>query len=191
MAPTVQLNSGPLPLSMQCSSIIAVSTVSPGVSHMKDGSASSPTFVTFVCLAHGFASSTPASKGLILTSRTSPGSSVATSTMKNITYPDLRSGLVESCRYAVFSEAYYCEPSRPPAAQLVYDLGLVVESDLTSNATPDPAAPAPCPHIPTKLLSPKLTNPIAPHLPLPMRLIDASPLIAARASKMTNEKHWA
>jgi hypothetical protein len=47
-----------------------------------------------------------------------------TSTDQNIIYLDLDSGLVKRSHHALFDEAWYLQPSQPPAAQLLYDLGL-------------------------------------------------------------------
>ena len=38
-------------------------------------------------------------------------------TMANIVYLDLDSGRVKTCGHATFDEAWYCQPTRPPAAQ--------------------------------------------------------------------------
>jgi hypothetical protein len=46
-----------------------------------------------------------------------------TTTHQNITYLDLDSGIVKSCHHAIFDEAWYLQPTHPPAAQLLYDLG--------------------------------------------------------------------
>ena len=45
----------------------------------------------------------------------------------NIQYLDMESSLVKSSHHAVFNEAWYMQPHRPPAAQLLYDLGLEAE----------------------------------------------------------------
>ena len=55
-----------------------------------------------------------------------------TATTQNIIYLDLLSGIVKSCHHAIFDEAWYLQPTRPPAAQLLYDLGLEAENDFTS-----------------------------------------------------------
>jgi hypothetical protein len=51
-----------------------------------------------------------------------------TATDANIIYLDTTTGIVKSCHRAVFDEAWYLQPTRPPAAQLLYDLGLKVEA---------------------------------------------------------------
>ena len=47
-----------------------------------------------------------------------------TATDNNIEYLDLTTGTVKSSHHAQFDEAWYLQPSRPPAAQLLYDLGI-------------------------------------------------------------------
>ena len=44
--------------------------------------------------------------------------------MSKIRYIDMKSGLVKICGHARFDEAWYCSDTRPPTAQLLYDLGL-------------------------------------------------------------------
>ncbi len=50
-------------------------------------------------------------------------------TTQNIQYIDLTSGIVKTNHHADFDEAWYLQPSRPPAAQLLYDLGLEPNDD--------------------------------------------------------------
>ena len=52
-----------------------------------------------------------------------------TKTMKNIRYINLKPGVVKTCGHGTFDEVWYCLPSRPPAAQLMYDLGIVTEDE--------------------------------------------------------------
>ena len=47
-----------------------------------------------------------------------------TATDNNISYLDLTTGTVKRSHHAKFDEAWYLQPSRPPAAQLLYDLGI-------------------------------------------------------------------
>jgi hypothetical protein len=53
-----------------------------------------------------------------------------TATDQNILYLDLDSGIVKSCHHAIFDEAWYMQPTRPPAAQLLYDLGLEMDFEV-------------------------------------------------------------
>jgi hypothetical protein len=57
------------------------------------------------------------------------------STDQNILYLDLDTGLVKLSHHAQFNEAWYLQPTRPPAAQLLYNLGL--EADKDSHITVD------------------------------------------------------
>jgi hypothetical protein len=54
----------------------------------------------------------------------------------NIRYLDMDSGVVKSSHHAVFDEAWYMQPHRPPAAQLLYDLGLEPEDCMVSEIGP-------------------------------------------------------
>ena len=65
-----------------------------------------------------------------------------TATDNNITHIDLDSRLVKTSHHAQFNEAWYLQDSRPPAAQLLYDLGLEAEDDAPPVAQPG-AAPYP------------------------------------------------
>jgi hypothetical protein len=47
-----------------------------------------------------------------------------TATDNNIEYLDLTTGTVKRSHHARFDEAWYLQPARPPAAQLLYDLGI-------------------------------------------------------------------
>jgi len=72
------------------------------------------------------------------------------STDKNIIYLDIDTGLVKRSHHAQFDEVRYLQPSRPPAAQLMYDLGLEAD-DVTPSFDYDaednvvPLLPAPWP----------------------------------------------
>jgi hypothetical protein len=74
-----------------------------------------------------------------------------TATDQNIVYLDLDSGVVKNSHHATFDEAWYLQPARPPAAQLLYDLGLEAEemdislSDSSPIVVPPPVCPAPWP----------------------------------------------
>ncbi len=57
-----------------------------------------------------------------------------TATDQNIVYLDLDSGVVKCSHHAKFNEAWYLQPSRPPVAQLLYDLG-ITEEDTTEAVT--------------------------------------------------------
>ncbi len=53
-----------------------------------------------------------------------------TATDQNVIYMDIDSGQVKSSHHAFFDEAWYMQQSRPPAAQLLFDYGIVALEDL-------------------------------------------------------------
>jgi hypothetical protein len=55
-----------------------------------------------------------------------------TATNQNIFYLDTSSSVVKSCHHAVFDEAWYLQPSHPPVAQPLYDLGLEADSSFVN-----------------------------------------------------------
>jgi hypothetical protein len=61
-----------------------------------------------------------------------------TATNQNIVYLDLDSGLVKQSHHAQFDKAWYLQDARPPASQLLYDLGVEPDdSDFVDTATDD------------------------------------------------------
>ena len=120
-----------------------------------------------------------------------------TATDQNIIYLDLESGIVKSCHHAVFDEAWYLQPTRPLAAQLLYDLGLEAEEDsmtMTGPLHPTPLgtiAPVSIewPPQPTYLscdAKPLYPPPLSLLNPLPLRITETpNPnAIAARAARL-------
>ncbi|KAL9178452.1 hypothetical protein ACHAXT_003782 [Thalassiosira profunda] len=114
-------------------------------------------------------------------------------TDSNIRYIDLKSGLVKTSHHAVFDEAWYLQPSRPPAAQLLYDLGLAnddafacppasPETELASYP-PLPAMALPLPKLPAKAMM----------CPFPLRLTEmpmsTPPSMTARAATLTSDPY--
>jgi hypothetical protein len=77
-----------------------------------------------------------------------------TATDQNIVYLDLESGIVKQSHHATFDEARYLQPTRPPAAQLLYDLGLEADNvEISLSGTePDailtPVCPSPSASVP-------------------------------------------
>ena len=55
---------------------------------------------------------------------------------QNIVYLDLDTGIAKQSHHATFNEAWYLQPSRPLAAQLLYDLGLEAETIPISSTGP-------------------------------------------------------
>jgi len=123
-----------------------------------------------------------------------------TATDQNIIYLDLDSGVVKSSHHAQFDEAWYLQPKRPPAAQLLYDLGVLPEAepweDDSSSHAPDNAPvhkgslssntipwPPSAPHnvADSKWYAP----PMSKHLHLPLRTLTVEPPrpIWARAAR--------
>jgi hypothetical protein len=106
----------------------------------------------------------------------------------NVIFMDLVSfGRIKSCHHAYFDEAWYLQPTRPPAAQLLYDCGLLAE-EAAKDILPSP--PTLMPHV----LYPPLpaydkefcTIPIGPaiQLPLPLSLGHIPSSIAACAARL-------
>ncbi len=55
---------------------------------------------------------------------------------QNIWYLDLESGIVKETHHATFDEVWYIQPIRPPAAQLLYNLGLEANDSQVSETGP-------------------------------------------------------
>ncbi len=128
-----------------------------------------------------------------------------TATDQNIIYLDLNSGVVKSSHHAEFDEAWYLQPTRPPAAQLLYDLGVIPEIDPVDeiNAVHD-AAPttiqnvvnssgsvpwppsAPVDEATTKWLVPPMSRHL--HLPLRTLTVEAPRPTRARAARIKHTK---
>ena len=126
-----------------------------------------------------------------------------TATDQNIIYLDLDSGVVKSSHHAQFDEAWYLQPKCPPAAQLLYDLGVLPETDaLEDNSSLQEASGTPvtkgsissitvpwppsAPHIGvnTKWYAP----PMSKHLHLPLRTLTVEipqPTFGLRCSDQT------
>ena len=115
-----------------------------------------------------------------------------TATDQNITYLNLDSGIVKSCHHAVFDEAWYLQLTRPPAAHLLYDLGLDAEDESMTVTGPlhhptpiGTVAPVSVkwPHMHSKKIFPP---PISLLSPLPLRVTTPPDpnIIAARATRL-------
>jgi hypothetical protein len=102
-------------------------------------------------------------------------------TNNNIFYIDIVSGIVKHSHHVVFDKAWYLQPSCPPAAQLLYDIGLqddTLPTALQLATDPTVALPPPCPK---KYPDP---SPIgsAHHLHLPLHESATPNLVTARAA---------
>ena len=112
------------------------------------------------------------------------------STDQNILYLDLDSGLVKRSHHAQFDEVWYLQPHRPPAAQLLYDVGLEAEDDINDDClTSDnliALVPAPWPPLPPLTLSASKWNIPSPcrTTPLPLRKTSLARPIAAAAARV-------
>jgi hypothetical protein len=115
-----------------------------------------------------------------------------TATDLNIIYLDTTSGVVKTSHHAVFDEAWYLQDSRPPAAKLLYVLGLEADDTPpahTSNAPPPRTLPVvPWPPTPALANLPKDSSKWYPpssilHTHLPLRVSQKPPLpITAQAA---------
>ena len=77
-----------------------------------------------------------------------------TATNQNIRYIDLNSGIVKRSHHAIFDEAWYLQDRRPPAAQLLYDLGLQEPPNIPTS-------------VPLCVTIPRTTYPVLNKSPLP------------------------
>ena len=112
-----------------------------------------------------------------------------TATNENIRYIDVESGLVKTTHHAVFDEAWYLQPYRPPMAQLLFDMGMEVDDD-SYQAPPDrPRQPAPWPPTPTAKAPPTTPSPAKlEHLPLRISATPECNNHTARAAKVDMPK---
>jgi hypothetical protein len=106
-----------------------------------------------------------------------------TATDNNITYINLDSRLVKTSHHAQFDEACYLQDSCPPAAQLLYNLGLEAEDDAPLVAQPGVAPYPPLFSKDAPIASWKVP-PRCWHLPLPLQCMPLPCPIAARAARV-------
>ena len=159
---------------------------------MKVGTAGSPTLHTLRCLARACVLSAQVHDAANSTATTSRASSLVIATDQNIIYLDTSSGIVKSCHHAVFDEAWYLQPTRPPAAQLLFDLGLEAETSFVGHdGPPHPTPigttkPITVPWPPSLPAHHKLSTPppLSILAPLPLRLTAAPNVIAAAAARV-------
>jgi hypothetical protein len=115
-----------------------------------------------------------------------------TATDNNIRYIDVNTRIVKRSHHAIFDEAWYLQPTRPPFAQMLYDLGLEMP----------PTEPIPLPILPAIYPPSHPPSPVphrAKQLPLPLRLSSTpeSTILAASAARSTrgkpsldHERYW-
>ncbi len=65
-----------------------------------------------------------------------------TATDQNICYLDLNTGIVKHSHHAQFDKAWYLQPNWPPAAQLLYDLGIEPDETFYTESGPLPTTVA-------------------------------------------------
>ncbi len=111
---------------------------------------------------------------------------------QNIIYLDTFSGVIKSCHHPVFDKAWYLQPTQPPVAQLLYDLGLEAETSFVTHNGPLHLTPAstisliavswpPSFPVPHKLSKPPPFSLLAP---LPLRLMATPNVIVATAARV-------
>jgi hypothetical protein len=81
---------------------------------------------------------------------------------QNIIYLNINTGLVKQSHHTQFDEAWYLQPTCPPTAQLLYNLGLEADTDSPISTKPTsvvpmeenriPLLPAPWPPLPSHKL---------------------------------------
>ena len=112
-----------------------------------------------------------------------------TATERNIRYFDCDTGQVRIARHAVFDEAWYLQPIRPPSAQMLYDMGL---EDIDLGPLPLPVVKPPLSDYPPlpSLTSILKTPTGAIQHNFPLRLMESSFLPpAAAAAKQEHIPH--
>jgi hypothetical protein len=104
----------------------------------------------------------------------------------NICYIDLDTGTVKQSHHAIFDEAWYLQPHRPPAAQLLYDLGL--EPDDVCDPVPQDQVPdAPWPPLPSDKIAPIWkVPPLSRMTPLQLRETSTPRPLTAAAALLRN-----
>ncbi len=104
----------------------------------------------------------------------------------------MNSGLVKRSHHTVFDEAWYLQPLQPPAAQLLYDLGLQ-ENDKPVTSTPLPDSPHPPALFPPLPKDMKLPLPALPchalHTHLPLRESSTLQTVTAQMALITAPSH--
>jgi hypothetical protein len=92
-----------------------------------------------------------------------------TSTNQNIRHLDLDSGNTKTCHHATFNKAWYLQDARPPAAELLYRLGLKDNTSFTTCHHNSPVGVAECHPQPASVAAlPNTAQARMCHLPLPL-----------------------
>jgi hypothetical protein len=102
-----------------------------------------------------------------------------TATNENIRYIDVITRLIKTSHHAVFDEAWYLQPSRPPFAQMLYEVGLEPNHEpITPSSVYVPDPPLPVLSLPKPPKLPKF----ATLIPLPLRASSPPQTYAATAA---------
>jgi hypothetical protein len=102
-----------------------------------------------------------------------------TATNENIRYIDVITRLIKTSHHAVFDEAWYLQPSRPPFAQMLYEVGLEPNHEpITPSSVYVPDPPLPVLSLPMPPTLPKF----ATLIPLPLRAFSPPQTYAAAAA---------
>jgi hypothetical protein len=99
-----------------------------------------------------------------------------TATNQNVVYIDVNSSRVKSTHHAFFNKVWYMHESRPPAAQLLFDCGVVTLEDLTTPSTHADPPPAPYPSINSTRVTQMTDLQCAIQTPLPLHISATPPL---------------
>jgi hypothetical protein len=109
-----------------------------------------------------------------------------TATDENIRYVDVNCRIIKTTHHAIFDEAWYHQPRRPPFAQMLYDVGLEYVPD---NIPAPPVGPPPKAIYPISIKPPPLPKE-ACFTPLPLRItspIDVYLHAAAARTRVIND----
>jgi hypothetical protein len=137
MALVSQLSFGPLYCYMPSIYITGLSTWRLELRHSKVGTPGNRMLLISKLLGPGSASSVWGCDVASSIDTTLPEFSLGyTAANHNIVYLNTTSNIVKSCHHAIFNKTWYLQPTRPPAAQLLYNLGLKAESDFVSLEDP-------------------------------------------------------
>lgn len=112
-----------------------------------------------------------------------------TATNENIRYIDVNTGIVKTSHHAVFDEAWYLQPSRPPMAQLLYDMGMENEDEFEMAPPSKPREPAPWPPLHSKEPTKLPTQAIQTCIPIRLTEAPIARIEAATAAKLASPYH--
>lgn len=101
---------------------------------------------------------------------------------KNIRYIDVNTMMEKSSHHAIFDEAWYLQPKRPPFAQMLYNVGLEPDEELII-PTLSPMVSSPYPPMP--VVKPKDLPRHTTTVPLPLRVSTPAYVYTAAAAKST------